>query len=93
MSADNGVYILVSPSKEDSKQLEYRVAYGMAIDNIEYEPDYHGFNKEELKRYFGNCNVFTDDKSARIEAERIHDLYQWTEYGVRTFEMNHPFPR
>jgi hypothetical protein len=83
MSADNGVYILKT---KGSDGYEYRVSYAMAIENIEYEPDYGRFNKEMLIMIFGKSPVFYDETKSLKEACRIKDSVInndfWLEYGI-----------
>jgi hypothetical protein len=96
MSADNGVYVLKSPTASNPKEFEYRVAYAMAIDNIYFGNE----NTEEGRRendesrlyLFGKSTVFLDPDKAFEEAERIHSQYEWTEYGITQEEIARPFP-
>ena len=101
MSADNGVYILITAGTGNG--LEYRVVCDQAIENINWEPDYptagdeDGLNMAAVIDYFGSCRVFTDVETAEAEAKRIHD--EWiadlgvVEYGIVTLDYCHiPFP-
>jgi hypothetical protein len=98
MSADNGVYILVSrgPKKRRGYTKEYRVAHAQAIDNIFFEPDYPRGNGETwlnrkcVLRLFGNARVFTDRRLAEGYAQRIYDEhaegYSAPEYGIEILD-------
>lgn len=96
MSADNGVYILESPllCRTDfvAPRFEYRVAYAMAIDNIQYEPDIEGFNTEELKKYFGKCFIFQDRMKALVKADKIAQECEILEYGIQFISLPFVFP-
>ena len=83
MSADNGIYVLLT---ETEKGPEYRVAYTQAIDNI-----YGKFN-EELCRYegnipsivsvFGEAKVFHTLNEALDFAEEMEYDYEYLEDGI-----------
>ena len=83
MSADNGVYVLLT---ESDKGPEYRVAYTQAIDSI-----YGKFN-EETFRYdgddkflistFGESEVFYTLNEALDKAEEIAQDYDYLEDGI-----------
>jgi len=88
MSADNGIYILITPT-EDGKGKEYRVTHAQAIDNITYEhPD---GNPEEVVAYFGTCLPFYDEKNATEFAFDLYDEWGYTEYGIVDIELPKPF--
>lgn len=80
MSADNGIYILVT------KGPEYRVSHAQAIDNIHYNEDSDHdpefFNSDIVYDYFGECQVFTNEDDALKEATRLEEDIGWTEYGI-----------
>lgn len=83
MSADNGVYVLLT---ETDKGPEYRVMYAQAIDNI-----YGKFN-DELGKYegdvsaitstFGEADVFHSLNEALDHAEWIAEDYEFLEDGI-----------
>jgi hypothetical protein len=83
MSTDNGVYILET---EGSNCYEYRVSYTMAIDNIEHNPDYGRFNKEQLIKVFGNSVVYTNEVEALLDAMETKKVIEksgnFIEYGI-----------
>lgn len=95
MSADNGVYILVSRGRKTQHGLksEYRVALAQAIENITYQPDYPDFldrdselNRETVLSIFGGSRVFTDRKIAEGYAQGVYDMWTklegYVEYGI-----------
>lgn len=83
MSADNGIYVLLTITE---KGPEYRVAYAQAIDNI-----YGKFN-EELCRYegdipaivsvFGEAKVFHILNEALDFAEEMAYDHEYLEDGI-----------
>jgi hypothetical protein len=108
MSADNGVYILVSRGRRTQRghKKEYRVVHAQAIECIREQPDYPNpmvrdseFNREMLLQFFGTAWVFSDIRLAEGYALGIYD--QWmrdigvVEYGIVLLdECAHiPFPR
>lgn len=101
MSADNGVYILVSRGRRTrhGHKTEYRVIHAQAIENIMEQPDYPAaylmmqdpeLNRRKVLEYFGKARVFTDRRIAEGYAQAIYD--QWmkdfgvVEYGIRWFD-------
>lgn len=101
MSADNGVYILVTKGNRGKK--EYRVSHAQAVENLWYEPDHpqgsrDGLNTKYAHLLFGKSRVFTDMKLARGYAERIYDEWMGdfgiVEYGITTLDFSRVrFPR
>lgn len=80
MSADNGIYILVSP-KEKSKDFEYRIAYALAIDNINFYPvESKEYAAMEVV-YFGKSKVYSTREKALSTAFNFENG-RYTEYGV-----------
>lgn len=80
MSADNGIYILVSEGPE------YRVAHHQNIDHI-----YGNFSEEsyqwqgdpvEMVRYFGDAPVFSSLEEALDFATELSYNYDYLEYGI-----------
>jgi len=91
MSADNGVYILVSP-KGSGK--EYRVTHAQAIENVTLDPKEFGdMHLYSQVLYFAQSAVFTDRQAALQEAARIHDRVGWTEYGICEIKVDNEFPK
>lgn len=75
MSADNGIYIAKFPDG-------YRVAYAMAIENIEYYPKGSKERKEALKDYFGGSEVYVNEDEAILAGHNLAKEYHYLEYGV-----------
>lgn len=95
MSADNGIYILVTKSATSRTGKEYRVIYAQAIDNMEF-----GKTQEE-KEYslvcsFGNPKtaLFQVRDAAILHAHEMAKNYSYLEYGVREIDYSHrEFPK
>ncbi len=94
MSADNGIYILKTPTPDDGV-FEYRVSHCQAIEDIWYEnPD---GNPDAVVDKFGDCEVFNDiDKAAdlafKMEKEILEDDFcPILEYGINNIELPHSF--
>ena len=88
MSADNGVYILIT---QDNGEMKYRVAHAGAVEDISHEPDHpeghpNGLNTKHAHLLFGKSEVFTDLDAATEHAESIEDELtkdgDIVEYGV-----------
>ncbi len=104
MSADNGVYILVTRGLKRGRK-EYRVAEAWAIENIDWQPDHpvagphqHQLNREEVLKRFGEARVLTDRKIAEGYAQRIYDEvmedFGVVKYGICFLDhANIRFPR
>ena len=89
MSADNGVYILVTP-KGDGK--EYRIAHLMAVENFAYGSD----TDEDVwiknaRGMWGESVVYTDRDKAFLAARDEHDRVEYSEYGISEIEINREF--
>jgi hypothetical protein len=108
MSADNGVYILVSRGRKTRHgyKKEYRVTHAQAIENIQWQPGdgiIPGDEEIELspmyvRALFGNARVFTDRRIAEGYAQRIYDEHTEdggvVEYGIRFLDYSHiRFPK
>jgi hypothetical protein len=85
MSADNGVYVLMT--KRAPSILVYRVAMASAIDNVEF---YRTKRAEKLDEYldyvWGKSDQYDDLGKALIFAHRLDKKYP-TEYGVKIIDM------
>lgn len=96
ISADNGIFILPSPTKDGEK--EYRIAYASAIDNIDFVgPGYDNLAYE--KDIFGKSKVYKTLNKAWNAASELEKQYEnksdffYLEYGVCLLpERDHPFP-
>lgn len=83
MSADNGIYVLLT---ESEKGPEYRVSYASAIDNIYGEwndktAKYNG-NIQSIKETFGKVPVFHTLNEALDFAEELEHNMDPTEDGI-----------
>lgn len=83
MSADNGIYVLYTESKQGP---EYRVAYAHGIGNIYGEWDdlagrYSG-NPDAIQETFGASPVFFTIDEAMTHAETMEQDYDYLEDGV-----------
>ena len=95
MSADNGIYILMTPSSKSGEIFEYRVIEAQAIDNIFYEnPE---GNPEQIISYFGKCIVYYSSDQAQFAAEALYakilndDFCPYLEYGIQVIELKKTF--
>ena len=106
MSADNGVYILITwrcKGKRCKGKKEYRVARAECIDNLTDNPDYPPhravqINLDATLSIFGKSRVFTDRKLAEGYAVALLDRQCENggvcEYGI--VRLNYPtiqFPK
>jgi len=88
MSADNGIYILRTPTK-GGDGFEYRVAHAQAIENLNYAGvvgDWY------TVVYFGNSEVHTGENSAFVAAAKEYEAHGWTEYGICSIKRDEEFP-
>ncbi len=88
MSADNGIYILVS-NHPYGNGTEYRVIHAQAIENIFDEPNFPfdkpKFNKDQLISYFGKSrSTRNPDKAAFIADMKFKNSFI-CESGLFTF--------
>jgi len=75
MSADDCIAILVTRIYPDSKAVEYRVAWAMAIENCH-------LSDRHMKVYFDKAPVFEEYVQALNYAYLLNKQYGDTEYGV-----------
>ena len=93
MSADNGIYILVTKSDDGEDGVEYRVKHAQAIENLYYRPIGHPdygdakFVPQEAFSFFGNCEVFYDKSYAHNAAHMLSEGCEILEYGIQ--ELKH----
>ncbi len=99
MSADNGIYILVTP-KEGTTDCEFRVVHCQAIENIYWDAgsdsESDEIQPERLKEMFGNAEVHWNQDLARDEAFHMaSDIEEdgVLEYGIREIHYFKPFPK
>ena len=80
MSADNGVFVLVTSGPE------YRVAYLQNIDaiygNFNDTTGYWDGDNEKIHQFFDDAPVFNDIDDALNKAQEMADEYDYLEYGV-----------
>lgn len=80
MSADNGVYILLT------KGPEFRIAHTQAIDNVygEWNTESNTWqgDPDSLLSLFGESKTYHNIEEAYDEAEVIERSVEFTEYGV-----------
>ena len=101
MSADNGVYVLVSRGrrKQHGHKQEYRVVQAQAIENIFTWPPTSDedcrLDNEQVTRLFGPARVFTDRKIAEGYAQGVFDSFGYIEYGIVWIDefAGLPFPK
>lgn len=95
MANDKGVYILVSPSKEDSTRAEYRVTYlengNGILEEIEAAGSTDAVNPSAVKSHFTKVPVFTDSFDADEEAFRLADNQYLTHPSVYHLYITTPF--
>jgi hypothetical protein len=89
MSADNGIYVLVTKGPwvkaKNGRRVptkEYRVTHAQAIENITWEPDYPDYmtadsvlNRDKVLKYFGTAPVFTSRTRALLAAADMYEEY------------------
>lgn len=83
MSADNGIYIVGTLTKEQpevGKEYEYRVRHCQAIENV-FHPG-PGLNIHYLWSYFHKGGVFGSYKDALIHAGELAEQEYVLEYGI-----------
>lgn len=106
MSADNGIYILVT--KDNFKRIAsgvtrntfgediiaYRVAHAQAIDNLEWYEKNQPYNVGYfLEETWGHCIPFYSEEEAFAFAQSEADRYFMLEYGICRIErLNYVFP-
>lgn len=90
MSADNGIFILSSPTEQGST--EYRVAHAFMSPMSELET--HWFDPEDEQKYliseFGGA-VYGDQAEALSRAMILLDRAGCTEYGIQQCSISYPF--
>jgi len=86
MSADNGVYILVTPHEDGDK--EFRVNDLGAIDNV-----YDGPGKpiENAREMWAGCSVYRREVEALRAASGVLDGLTLCEYGISYVRLDDPF--
>lgn len=109
MSADNGVYILVTNDSHQQTDehgyvwmnmlpegiTTFRVAYSFAIDNLEWTEKNEYYNTGAyLQMVWGESQPFYCQFEAHEEAERIAREVGHLEHGIQVIErLQYNFPR
>jgi hypothetical protein len=99
MSADNGVYILVTirdrrmngiASIKATPYKVYRVAHVSAIDNFDYYKENQPYNiGAYLEDNWGKSEVFEDKDKAYLTAHALADTINYLEYGISIIETDY----
>ncbi len=95
MSADNGIYILITPRRDDPERFEYRVTQTQGIENVtQQDAPWKEIQPALAVSYFGECTVYDNAVKAAVEALAIEKDYGWTEYGICEVDLpfDGPFP-
>ena len=96
MSADNGIYVLSTIHPDNINEREYRVAYHMGIDNLEWDwetetpTDNPDMLIKNARKMWGGEEVFNDGHKAWDYA-RILNEQQYTEYGIVEIKIERVF--
>jgi hypothetical protein len=106
MSADNGIYILRSPTnlktfKDMEVDYEYRVLHTQAIDNLFYtDKTYNDFPLGLFYEadYFRDCEVIYNIDEAFVKAGKLmlsilESDIEYIEYGIQLIKKDHVFPK
>jgi len=97
MSADNGIYMLKTPSKTKVGSFEYRVREVHAIENIYDGNEPNGINERNLLTTFGGADVIETVEEAFSVAQAMHRQAcsdgNVVEYGVLMTELCTEFPK
>jgi len=99
MSADNGVYILVTPilTPRDEGRKEYRPSYMQAVENYLWDaesgeetenPDIHIENARQMWKY---ARVVFDRTKALKMADKMAQECAVLEYGIQFIEIPREF--
>ena len=93
MSADNGIYILVSPIP-NSMRKEYRVSYAQAIDSLYYFPKDNVLNAAMEVYMFHKAPIFFTEEEAVDYAYFLSKKCGYLEYGFGIMlERKNPYPK
>lgn len=82
MSADNGIYILVTPSGEGHE--EFRVVHGFASDMEDIDILL-------ARDFFEDAQLFDTRGDADAYAEDLSEDYSYLEYGIVVVELDEVF--
>ena len=104
MSADNGVYILETNTKEHNRK-EYRVRHLQAVENVGWddnkqEPDKNycgGYTDDpditikNARKMWSGCQVFYSEENALKEAWKMLKDLDVCEYGICRIQIDRIF--
>ena len=95
MSANNGVYILQTPSREGG--YEYRIKHLQAVRNVYWDTG----NSEETndqdvwirnaRMMWAGCRPYTNKQDAFLEADKIYSTIDSLEYGICIIKISRVF--
>ncbi len=86
MSADDGIYIIISPNKKTGFT-EYRVIYTMAIDNLIYYSEKK--DKQKINLYIPKgTEVFYSEIEALCFARQLEKEHEFTEYPIQFIKLD-----
>jgi hypothetical protein len=94
MSADNGVYILRTPTDDG---YEYRVSELGAVENVYWDNERSNFSRSEdvaitnARQMWKGCSPFTKEGEALEYAAEILRQLPICEYGISFVEINRRF--
>lgn len=97
MSADNGIYVLVTKRtrtqengviiNDGKEHLVYRVAHVQAIDNFGWYEENQIYNLGTyMKETWGASEVYKTPEAAMAKAFEMSKLYPILEYGIQVIE-------
>lgn len=98
MSADNGIYILVTKRtrtqengviiNDGKEHLVYRVAHVQAIDNLGWYKENQSYNLGAyMKDVWGESKVYPTRAAAMEKAVEMSNDYEILEYGIQIIEL------
>ena len=95
MSADNGIYILSTPTKSGGR--EYRVKHLQNIEDLDWdEATEHFLHNDKVRignarKMWNKSVVFTKESAALKVASRVLRTTIVCEYGISYIEIEEPF--
>ena len=100
MSADNGIYILITPLRGDEYLKQYRVIHCQNIEDLYWDSEARCGSDEiqpaMLREKFGNIQPIGNISVARNKAfDMAKEIYNEglpLEYGIREIRYAKPFP-
>jgi hypothetical protein len=93
MSADNGIYILKTPTP--GGEFEYRVREMGAVENLSWDGADYSHDPRVLianaRKMWKNAPLFTDHGAALVHADELSKTTPILEYGISTITVDVPF--